>query len=83
MVVKILESDLGEDALFDVLHDENLDLEIEGIPVDVNPIRLEETGSLGYYLRSADAYLRSKEAQGKELEDLAGRRNDRLVVMGG
>lgn len=83
VVVEILESDLGEDALFDVLHDEDLDLEIEGIPVDVNPIRLEETGSLGDYLRSADAYLRNKEAQGNEGRIWRERRNDRLAVMGG
>lgn len=45
-------SELKEDALFNILHDEAF--EIGGVTVDINPIRKEETGSLGYYLESAE-----------------------------
>ena len=45
-------SDLKEDALFNILHENSL--EIGGVRVDINPIRAEETGTLGEYLRNAE-----------------------------
>ncbi len=45
-------SDLKEDALFNILHEEPF--EIGGVTVDINPIRKEETGTLGAYLENAE-----------------------------
>ena len=45
-------SDLKEDALFNILHEEPY--EIGGVTVDINPIRKEETGTLGEYLKQAE-----------------------------
>ena len=36
-----------------------------GLPVDMNPISLEKTGTLGQYLENAEKYLDSREAQMK------------------
>ena len=45
-------SDLKEDALFNILHEQPF--EIGGIAVDINPIRKEETGTLGNYLKNSE-----------------------------
>lgn len=45
-----------EDDLFNLLHSE--ELYIGNVPVDTNPIRKEESGSLSEYLQRADVYLR-------------------------
>lgn len=45
-------SELKEDALFNILHEKPF--EIGGITVDINPIRAEETGTLGEYLKKAE-----------------------------
>ena len=34
-----------------------------GLPIDMNPISLEKTGTLGQYLENAEKYLDSREAQ--------------------
>lgn len=34
-----------------------------GLPVDMNPISLEKTGTLGQYLEGAEKYLDSREAE--------------------
>ena len=47
-----LSSDLKEDALFNILHEQPFD--IGGVTVDINPIRAEETGTLGEYLKNAE-----------------------------
>lgn len=47
-----------EDDLFNLLHSE--ELYIGNVPVDTNPIRKEESGSLSEYLQRADVYLRKK-----------------------
>lgn len=57
-VVIEVNSELKEDALFNILHEEPLD--IDGITVDINPIRAEETGTLETYLPSAESYLSHK-----------------------
>jgi len=61
IVVQINNADLKEDALFNLFSD--IDIEIDGIPVDVNPIRPEETGTLEEYLPKAEAYLEQKQAE--------------------
>ena len=59
IVVQINNSELKEDALFNLFSD--MTIEIDGIPVDINPIRPEETGTLDEYLPKAEAYLEQKQ----------------------
>ena len=66
-VVIEIDSDLKEDALFNIIHDERL--ELEGYTIDINPIKADETGTLETYLPTAEAYLAEK-AQNRELSDL-------------
>ncbi|MBP3854035.1 MAG: DEAD/DEAH box helicase family protein [Ruminiclostridium sp.] len=58
-VVIEVNSELKEDALFNILHGQPFS--IGGISVDINPIRAEETGTLGSYLPKAEKYLAEKE----------------------
>ena len=51
-VVVEYSSEFKEDAMFNILHEEPFD--IGGIKVDINPIRKEETGTLGEYLENAE-----------------------------
>ena len=64
IAVQIDGAELKEDALFNIFHD--LDIQIDGIPVDVNPIRPEETGTLETYLPKTEAYLEQKQAERAE-----------------
>lgn len=52
--------DLKEDAFFNALHEGGL--KIAGIPVDINPISTEKTGTLEEYLKSAEEYLDEKQS---------------------
>lgn len=47
-----IESGLKEDALFNILHEKPII--IGGVTVDINPIRAEQTGTLGEYLSTAE-----------------------------
>ena len=58
-VVIEFNTDMKEYVLFNILHEEPFS--IGGVPVDINPIRKEETGDLGYYLHNAEKYLANKE----------------------
>ena len=51
---------LKEDAFFSALHEDGL--KIAGIPVDINPISMEKTGTLEEYLKSAEEYLDEKQS---------------------
>lgn len=56
---------MREDDLFDILHSETEDgeFEIDGIAIDVNPIRAQQTGTLEDYLNKSkkyDEYVLSK-----------------------
>ena len=53
--------DIREDSFFDILNEGGL--KIAGLPVDMNPISIEKTGTLGQYLENAEKYLDSREAQ--------------------
>lgn len=57
-IVVEIESDWNEDALFDLFVEEQLSL--DGVPVDVNPITAEKTGTLDEYLPWAEKYLEEK-----------------------
>ncbi len=45
-----------EDGLFNVLNDEDDALFIDGIRVDINPIRAEESGTMSDYMKRSEAY---------------------------
>ena len=51
------EGDFREDELFALFYDSEEPLQYHGIPVDVNPIRAEESGTIETYLPAADAFL--------------------------
>ncbi len=53
--------DIREDAFFNLLHEE--DFGMAGLPVDMNPISLEKTGTLEEYLENTEKYLDSEEAR--------------------
>ena len=48
-----------EDNFFEILHEDNLT--IDGIPVDINPIKEEKSGTLQTYLPKAEQYLTQKQ----------------------
>ena len=54
------EGDFREDELFALFHDSEEPLQYHRIPVDVNPIRTEESGTIETYLPAADAFLEHK-----------------------
>ena len=54
------EGDFREDELFALFHDAENPLQYQGIPIDINPIRAEESGTIRTYLPAADAFLEHK-----------------------
>lgn len=64
-VVIEFNTDTKEYVLFNILHEEPFS--IGGIPVDINPIRKEETGDLENYLHNAEKYLANKEETKSEI----------------
>lgn len=66
-VVIEVDSDLKEDALFNIIHDE--EFKLSGYTIDINPIKADETGTLETYLPRAEAYLTEK-AQNNKHTDL-------------
>lgn len=66
-VVIEVDSDLKEDVLFNIIHDEEFTL--SGCTIDINPIKADETGTLETYLPRAEAYLTEK-AQNNKHTDL-------------
>lgn len=60
-VVVSYSGSLREDAFFNALHEEGL--MIAGIPVDINPISTEKTGTLEEYLENAEKYLDEKQSR--------------------
>lgn len=65
-VVVSYSGDFKENAFFNVLHEEGLT--IAGIPVDINPISTEKTGTLEEYLERADKYLNEKQREIETIE---------------
>lgn len=52
--------DIREDDMFNTLNDAENQLVIEGIKVDINPIRAEETGTLQDYMKRSKEYDQNK-----------------------
>jgi len=59
-VVIEVNGDWREDDLFNALHSESI--EIDDIPIDINPITPQETGTLESYLPGVEEYLQEKAA---------------------
>lgn len=60
-VVIEVDSNLKEDALFNIIHENPL--EIGGVTVDINPVKKDETGTLETYLPAVEQYLVEKSAE--------------------
>lgn len=60
-VVVEYSSDVREDALFDLLHEDKLI--IGGVKVDINPITAGETGTLEEYRSGEEKYLEGKKSR--------------------
>lgn len=58
-VVVSYSGNLKEDVFFNALHEG--DFKMAGIPVDINPISTEKTGTLEEYLEKAEKYLDEKQ----------------------
>ncbi|MCC8196558.1 MAG: DUF3849 domain-containing protein [Ruminococcus sp.] len=75
-VVISYSGNISEDAFFNLLHEE--DLSVADIPIDINPISTEKTGTLEDYLESAEKYLDEKEtAQPEQIDAPTAKFNDR------
>lgn len=59
-VVVEYSGDIREDDMFNALNGEEDALSIEGIRVDINPIRKEETGDLQDYMKQSEEYDKEK-----------------------
>lgn len=60
-VVVSYTGNIREDDFFSMLHEDGM--EIAGLPVDINPISTEITGSLEAYMEQAEQYLDNKEVE--------------------
>ena len=65
-VVVEYRGDIREDDMFNALNGEEDALSIEGIKVDINPIRKEETGDLQDYMKKSEEYDREKSGYAKQ-----------------
>lgn len=64
--------DIREDSMFNILNDDNSRLVIDGIGVDINPIRAEETGTMESYMK------RSQEYDAQKIQQQAAAENEAL-----
>lgn len=80
VVAEISSPDLKEDALFNILNEEPMD--IDGIKIDINPIRKEETGTLESYLPIAEKYLTEKRAAKEQVEEKENARTVDDIAIG-
>lgn len=60
-VVLEYKGNVREDAFFDILHEERM--EIGGVKVDINPITEGKTGTLESYLPAVEEYLSQKQIE--------------------
>ena len=77
-VVVSYSGSLREDDFFNVLHEDGL--EIAGIPVDINPISTEKTGTLEEYLENAEKYLDEKHSR-MEIPETMGRQGRKQPLL--
>lgn len=67
-----------EDAFFNALHEDGLT--IAGIPVDINPISTEKTGTLEKYLERAEKYLDEKQKNMEAAHETAEPEQDAVIT---
>lgn len=60
-VVVSYTGNIREDDFFNVLHEDGMKL--SGLPLDINPISTEKTGTLEEFIKNAEKYLDMKEVQ--------------------
>ncbi len=77
-VVVSYSGDFREDVFFNALHEDGLT--IAGIPVDINPISTEKTGTLEEYLESADKYLDEKQKNMEAAPETAEPEPDAVIT---
>lgn len=65
-VVVEYSGDIREDDMFNALNGEEDALSINGIKVDINPIRKEETGDLQGYMKQSEKYDKEKAEHAKQ-----------------
>lgn len=65
-VVVEYSGDIREDDMFNALNGEEDALSIDGIKVDINPIRKEETGDLQGYMKQSEKYDKEKAEHAKQ-----------------
>lgn len=70
-VVVEYSGDIREDDMFNALNGEEDALSIEGIKVDINPIRKEETGDIQDYMKQSEEYDKEKLEHAKQKDPSA------------
>lgn len=78
-VVVEYRGDIREDDMFNALNGEEDALSIEGIKVDINPIRKEETGDLQDYMKQSEEYDREK-SEHASIKPLDGNAQKNIIV---
>lgn len=79
-VVIEYEGDIREDDMFNLLNDDEDALYIEGIRVDINPIREQETGTLDKYMDRSREY--DEEKKNKEYLESISNKEKRAIAEG-
>lgn len=78
-VVVEYSGDIREDDMFNALNGEEDALSIEGIKVDINPIRKEETGDLQDYMKQSEEYDKEK-SEHANVKPLDGNAQKNIIV---
>lgn len=78
-VVVEYSGDIREDDMFNALNGEEDALSIEGISVDINPIRKEETGDLQDYMKQSEEYDKEK-SEHANVKPLDGNAQKNIIV---
>lgn len=78
-VVVEYSGDIREDDMFNALNGEEDALSIEGIKVDINPIRKEETGDLQDYMKQSEEYDKEK-SEHANVKPLDGNAQKNIII---
>lgn len=78
-VVVEYSGEIREDDMFNALNGEEDALSIEGIRVDINPIRKEETGDLQDYMKQSEEYDKEK-SERANVKPLDGNAQKNIIV---
>lgn len=78
-VVVEYSGDIREDDMFNALNGEENALSIEGIKVDINPIRKEETRDLQNYMKQSEEYDKEK-SEHASIKPLDGNAQKNIIV---